>query len=242
MAHLTSSLHSINRLLSTGKQINLWYTDVVYQFHLGDLLSIRTTHLSSNSPTTTSMESSQPTMLSTNLFPESDVGCSILVATPQNSEQAIYGTPLGYVSGRPLFGLMSLKAFLQLKAHGVLDAKILVCVKAVRGMSTSTSTTKEIFAMFRTPLFTTNLCSPRPSSHTRTRPCRQHDQRRYLRRKLRGRLVHPWVADYLCQDVEVFGNHSSHLFTWKGLWSSIECRGPHRGGDRSGYRRSEMAP
>jgi hypothetical protein len=53
-------------------------------------------------------------------------------------DQACLGckTPLGYVIGRPLFGLMSLKAFMEEVSDEVLNAKILVSVKAVSSKST----------------------------------------------------------------------------------------------------------
>lgn len=85
------------------------------------------------------MESSQAATLVTSVFPERDAGCRIRTADQPRLNRSICNTPLGYVSGRPLFGLMSLKAFIEEGGDEVLNAKILVCVKAVGSISTCMS-------------------------------------------------------------------------------------------------------
>ncbi|ERF76910.1 hypothetical protein EPUS_02621 [Endocarpon pusillum Z07020] len=120
-------------------QTNLWYADVPYQIRLGDLVAVWTTYVTSASSNPASADSSQAATLVTHIFPEREAGCAIRNANRSGLDQSVCNTPLGYVCGRSLFGLVSLTSFFDDKGDEVLNAKILVCVKAIGSMPTSTS-------------------------------------------------------------------------------------------------------
>ena len=121
---------------------NLWYAEVSYQIRLGDLVAVWTTYVTSASSNPASPDSSQAATLVTHVFPEREAGCAIRDANRSGLDRSVCNTPLGYVCGRPLFGLMSLTSFFDDKGDEVLNAKILVCIKAVGSMPT---------CMFRPP-------------------------------------------------------------------------------------------
>jgi hypothetical protein len=72
----------------------------------------------------------------TSIFPERDTGCHLQAVDQSNNDRSICNTPLGYVSGCPPSGLMSLKTFVDERGDELPNAKILVRVKAV-GRETS---------------------------------------------------------------------------------------------------------
>jgi hypothetical protein len=78
----------------------------------------------------------------TSIFPERDAGCGIQIADQPFSVESTCSTPLGYVSGRALFGLVSLKEFLDDGGSEVSNAKILVYVKTIGKISSCTSTSE----------------------------------------------------------------------------------------------------
>lgn len=122
------------------RKINLWYAETIYDLGLGSLLTIWTTHISSPSAAAAAVEGIRAATLMTSVFPEGDASCHVHIVDQADTERAIYNTPLGYVSGRPLLGLISLKAFLEDGGDEMLNAKILVCVHSIGTISTCQST------------------------------------------------------------------------------------------------------
>ncbi len=115
-------------------KINLWHIKMACQIRLGDLVTVLTTHISSASCNFMSTDSSQAATLVTEIYSETEADCAIRKANQPGLHRSICNTPLGYVSGRPLFGLMSLKTFFDDRCDEVLNTKILVCVKVVGSM------------------------------------------------------------------------------------------------------------
>ena len=109
-------------------QVKLWYARVVYNLHLGQLVSIWTPHISNTDSTSLTL---QRAGLLTNIFPERDNSCYF--TTHKDSDCGmLFRMPLGYEEGKQLAGLMSLKNFVE-GGDEVADGKILVCVKSIGG-------------------------------------------------------------------------------------------------------------
>ena len=76
------------------------------------------------------------------LFPERDSSCHLMLH--ENSDDGkLCNTPLGYHSGDPLSGLMTLQNFLD-GGYDVVDAKVLVVVKSIGAKKTSMSTSIDL--------------------------------------------------------------------------------------------------
>lgn len=123
-------------LANSAGKINLWYAESVYHLCLGDRVTIWTTHVSSASIIAAAVENTRPATLMTSIFPERDAGCHLEIEDRAATDRSTCNTPLGYVSGRPLHGLMSLKDFMDDGGAEVPNAKILVCVKVIGSVST----------------------------------------------------------------------------------------------------------
>ena len=109
-------------------QVRLWYAKVDYKLRLGQLVSVWTPHISTSDLGSLSL---QGTSLVTSIFPERDSSCYFMVQ--DNSDTGtLCKTPLGYVDGKQLASLMTLKSFVE-GGHEVDDGKILVCVKSIGG-------------------------------------------------------------------------------------------------------------
>ena len=107
-------------------QIKLWYA-APYEFRLGSLLTVSTTHISSNSPISTGTQPATiPASISSSIFPQRDSGCQI---EERCSESSI--TPICYAHGQPLVGLMTLKDFTCNDGDSTQNAKVLVCVTTI---------------------------------------------------------------------------------------------------------------
>jgi len=108
-------------------QVKLWYTNS-YQFRLGSLLTISTTHISStpSSNTNGAQPSTSPTEIFTSIFPERDTGCNI-----EDCVDTANRTPICHLNGQNLAGLMTLEVITGSVGDELPDAKVLVCVIAV---------------------------------------------------------------------------------------------------------------
>ena len=108
--------------------MKLWYAKVDYKLRLGQLVSVWTPHISISDSGSLTLQGGS---LVTSIFPERDRSCYFMLQ--DNSDTGtLYKTPLGYVDGRQLASLMTLKSFAE-GAHEVDDGKILVCVKSIGG-------------------------------------------------------------------------------------------------------------
>src|SRR2546421_1023319 len=107
-------------------QVKLWDTNS-YQFRLGSLLTISTRHISStpSSNINGTQPSTSPTAIFTSMFPERDTGCTI-----EDCVDTASRTPICYLNGQNLTGLMTLEAFTGSVGDELPDAKVLVCVIA----------------------------------------------------------------------------------------------------------------
>ena len=78
-------------------QIKLWYVEP-HDFRLGSLLTVSTTHISSNSPTSTATKPATiPASISSSIFPQRDSGCQIEERCSELSRTLIW-----YPHGQPL--------------------------------------------------------------------------------------------------------------------------------------------
>ncbi|MCJ1381859.1 hypothetical protein MMC17_004971 [Xylographa soralifera] len=108
--------------------VRLWYAKVDYKLHLGQLVSVWTPHISTSDSGSLTLHGAS---LVTSIFPERDSSCYFMVQ--DNSDTGtLCKTPLGYVDGKQLASLMTLKSFVD-GGHEVPDGKILVCVKSIGG-------------------------------------------------------------------------------------------------------------
>ncbi|KAI9715372.1 MAG: hypothetical protein M1812_006017 [Candelaria pacifica] len=106
--------------------IRLWYANVNYNLHLGQLVSIWTTHISAGEMSTFSTPTAP---LVTSIFPERDNSCYFMIH--DNSDDGVQcKTPLGYRDGQELPGLMTLRNFID-GGFDIIQGKILVCVKSI---------------------------------------------------------------------------------------------------------------
>ncbi|MCJ1398080.1 hypothetical protein MMC11_001277 [Xylographa trunciseda] len=106
--------------------VRLWYANVEYKLRLGQLISVWTPHISTSDSGSLTLHGAS---LVTSIFPERDSSCYFM--TQDNSDTGILcKTPLGYVDGKQLAFLMTLKAFAD-GGHEVGGGKILVCVKSI---------------------------------------------------------------------------------------------------------------
>ncbi|MCJ1286437.1 hypothetical protein MMC26_005782 [Xylographa opegraphella] len=109
-------------------KVRLWYAKVDYKLRLGQLVSVWTPHISTSD---LGSLTSRGTSLVTSIFPERDNSCYFMVQDNSDSG-ALCKTPLGYVDGKQLASLMTLKSFVD-GGHEVDNGKILVCVKSIGG-------------------------------------------------------------------------------------------------------------
>ena len=132
--------------------IKLYYASTIYDLRLDTLITCWTTHIHSTAsssgfnPTTTKTGSTlgtvtllPPSPIMTSIFPERDSGCHIQIHDEEESNSTACRIPLGYRSGQPLNGLMSLDAYIKQNGADRPDAKLLVCVIEVGEVVTSTS-------------------------------------------------------------------------------------------------------
>ncbi|KAF1989878.1 hypothetical protein K402DRAFT_370693 [Aulographum hederae CBS 113979] len=106
--------------------VRLWFANIEYNLHLGQLVTIWTPHISNGEHGTLS-SSSAPFFMS--VFPERDRSCHFMIQD-KSDEGVLCKTPLGYLEGLPLPALMTLKNFSE-GGYDVADGRILVCVKSI---------------------------------------------------------------------------------------------------------------
>ena len=143
--------------------VRLWYADVEYQVHLGQLITIWTVHVSNSSDYNSLAPSTAP--LFTTMFPEGERNCHFM--THNNSDDGTrFKRPFNCKDARSLPGLMTLKSFTD-GGYEVADARLLVCVKSIGAKTTCTF----------------------PPSHfpAKPDPNPRHQQKRH---NLRARLAH----------------------------------------------------
>jgi hypothetical protein len=132
--------------------IKLYYASTTYDVRLGTLITCWTTHIHSTASlagfnhTTTKTGSSTgtatlvpPSPIMTSIFPERDSGCYIQIHEEEGNDSAACRIPLGYRSGQPLNGLMSLDTYIKHNGADRPHAKLLVCVTAVGDVVTGIS-------------------------------------------------------------------------------------------------------
>jgi hypothetical protein len=119
--------------------IKLWYATTAYDLRLGTLLTCWTTHIHSTSSVAGVNEvvtiPSAPIV--TSIFPERDSGCHVQIHNEEGWLSACGRTPLGYFSGDPLPGLMSLDQYMNAGGGEILEARLIVCVVAIGELTNS---------------------------------------------------------------------------------------------------------
>ena len=110
-----------------GIQIKLYYSKVAYDISLGQLMTIRTPHMSLGK--SKNLDSSSA-WLETSIFPERDRTCHVSLDRDDGPRQ--HATPPGYRKGKPLPDLLTLEEYLA-GSQEVIGAKLLVCVKSIGG-------------------------------------------------------------------------------------------------------------
>lgn len=123
--------------------IKLWYASTTYYLRLGTLLTCWTTHIHSTASLAGINEAvtlpSSPIM--TSIFPERDSGCQVQIHNDEGKPNTLFRTPLGYFSGDPLSGFMSLEHYMNHGGNEIPEARLLVCVTAI-GVPTTSKETK----------------------------------------------------------------------------------------------------
>ncbi|XMA07561.1 hypothetical protein WAI453_000352 [Rhynchosporium graminicola] len=114
-------------------QIKLYFARDQYPLKLGQLLSFWTVFISDTSKIGRSVVST--VTVCANMFPGRVTSDHIMIHTT-GSTDGICHTPLEYKKNEPLPGLMTLDAWLKSGHDGVVDAKILVCVKSLGAKKT----------------------------------------------------------------------------------------------------------
>ncbi|EDN91607.1 hypothetical protein SS1G_01010 [Sclerotinia sclerotiorum 1980 UF-70] len=108
--------------------VKLYFANQPYPLKLGQLLSIWTAFISD-----TSKSDGAPTsgiLVCANLFPGRNTSDHIMIHTHSGASD-VCRIPLGYIKGEPLPGLMTIEAYLNGGYDGILDIKLLVCVKSI---------------------------------------------------------------------------------------------------------------
>ncbi|KAF5874832.1 putative myo-inositol-1-phosphate synthase protein [Botrytis fragariae] len=108
--------------------IKLYFANQSYPLKLGQLLSIWTAFISDTSKADGA--STAGILVCANLFPGRNTSDHLMIHTHSGAAD-VCRIPLGYVKGEPLPGLMTLEAYLNGGYDGVLDVKLLVCVKSI---------------------------------------------------------------------------------------------------------------
>jgi hypothetical protein len=127
---------------SAAVLIKLWYATIAYDLRLGNLLTCWTTHIHSTSSLAGVNEivtiPSAPIV--TSIFPERDSGCHVQIHNEEGRLSAYCRTPLGYFSGDPLPGLMSLDQYMNAGGDEIVEARLIVCVVAIGDPNTGECT------------------------------------------------------------------------------------------------------
>ncbi|KAF7953327.1 hypothetical protein EAE96_006538 [Botrytis aclada] len=108
--------------------IKLYFANQSYPLKLGQLLSIWTAFISDTSKADGA--STAGILVCANLFPGRNTSDHLMIHTHSGAAD-VCRIPLGYIKGEPLPGLMTLEAYLNGGYDGVLDVKLLVCVKSI---------------------------------------------------------------------------------------------------------------
>ncbi|KAF7914941.1 hypothetical protein BELL_0327g00060 [Botrytis elliptica] len=108
--------------------IKLYFANQSYPLKLGQLLSIWTAFISDTSKADGA--STAGILVCANLFPGRNTSDHLMIHTHSGAAD-VCRIPFGYIKGEPLPGLMTLEAYLTGGYDGVLDVKLLVCVKSI---------------------------------------------------------------------------------------------------------------
>jgi hypothetical protein len=115
--------------------VRLWYADVEYKVHLGQLVTVWTVHISNSSDYNSLAPSTAP--LFTTIFPEGERNCHFM--THDNSDDGTrFKRPFNCRDAKSLPGLMTLKSFTD-GGYEVTDSRLLVCVKSIGARTNCTS-------------------------------------------------------------------------------------------------------
>lgn len=124
--------YTVSKIISTDTkpiiQIKLYFANQSYPLKLGQLLSIWTAFISDTSKADGA--STAGILVCANLFPGRNTSDHLMIHTHSGAAD-VCRIPLGYIKGEPLPGLMTLEAYLNGGYDGVLDVKLLVCVKSI---------------------------------------------------------------------------------------------------------------
>jgi hypothetical protein len=107
-------------------QVRVYYADVTYEVHLGQLVTVWTRHISPGEQASLAPASAP---LFTSIFPERERSCHISLLNSEE-EEILCRRPFGCTDEEVLPGLMTIKNFID-GGYGVEDCKLLVCVKSI---------------------------------------------------------------------------------------------------------------
>ncbi|KAL8937210.1 MAG: hypothetical protein Q9216_004538 [Gyalolechia sp. 2 TL-2023] len=115
--------------------IRLWYANIDYDLRLGQLVSLWTSHISPTEYARHGSSTHQSASYATSIFPERDNSCYFMIQADKDTGM-LFKKPLGYTNGKPLTGLINLRAFID-SGHEIANGRVLVCVKSVGGRKKS---------------------------------------------------------------------------------------------------------
>ncbi|KAF2276361.1 uncharacterized protein EI97DRAFT_398063 [Westerdykella ornata] len=112
--------------------VRLWYAQVRYNPHLGQVVTVWTVHISHG---TKSYLTSRPAPYFTSIFPERERCCHIIFHESTEDDGNCYRHPYGCSGTELVPGLMTLREFTN-GGYDVEEAKLLVCVKSIGARTT----------------------------------------------------------------------------------------------------------